>query len=242
MNGAFRAALLDPGLAAPDGVINPGGGPATKRFDVYRNNVAVGLSDALEISFPVLRQIVGPAFFRAMAGVFLRAHPPETPLMMFYGAAMPGFLTRFGPVQHLPYLPDIARLELAIRAAYHAADAAPVNPATLATLSPDALMAATLTFAPAVRLILSDWPINAIWQANTTPDAPKPTGTAEAVLITRPGFDPVLHTLGPQAARAVGSLMQGVPLGVAMAQDQADLDSTALLTLLLEQGAISGLN
>jgi hypothetical protein len=72
----FRQGLLDPTMPAPEGLINPDGAQATKRYDVYRNNVAVSLSDALESAFPVIRKLVGDQFFRAMAGVYLRKHPP----------------------------------------------------------------------------------------------------------------------------------------------------------------------
>ena len=94
---AFRKGLLDPGLPAPEGLQNPDGAQATKRFDVYRNNVAVSLSDALEAAFPVVRKLVGDEFFRAMAGVYLRKFPPSSPLMMFYGEHLPQFLKRFEP-------------------------------------------------------------------------------------------------------------------------------------------------
>jgi len=186
----FRAALLDPTRAAPAGVRNPGGAQATKRFDVYRNNVAAGLTDALETAFPVVDKLVGNEFFRAMAGLYLRAHPPHNPLLMYYGADMPAFLTAFEPAQTVPYLPDVARVELALRHSYHAADATPIAPDSLAALAPDTLPHVTFGFAPSVFVIPSAYPLHSIWWANTHGgDIAK---TAQPVLITRAGFD-----LGP---------------------------------------------
>ena len=125
-DASFSAALLDPAHPVPEGLITPDGSPATRRYAIYRNNVTVGLTEALEAGFPVIRKIVGERFFQAMAVVFVRNHPPTSPILAGYGAEMPGFLRGFEPVQHLKYLPDVARLELALRRAYHAGDAAPV--------------------------------------------------------------------------------------------------------------------
>ena len=238
---AFAAGLLDPNLPAPEGLQNPGGDPASKRFDVYRNNVAVSLTDALETAFPIIHKLVGDEFFRAMAGVYLRKHQPSSPLMMFYGEHMPQFLRRFEPAKSLPYLPDIARLELALRNAYHAADAAPIEAQMLAELTPDALMATRFAFAPATQVISSEYPIHAIYRANTDPDAPKPLMAAENVLITRPQLDPQLHSIDDAAAACLTALMARQPLGLAMTQAGDDLDLGALLGLLLGQGAITTL-
>lgn len=236
---AFKAAMLDPTAAVPSGIVNPDGAPASKRFDVYRNNVAVSLSDALETAFPVVRKLVGDEFFRAMAGVYLRKHPPQSPLMMFYGEAMPQFLSRFQPAKSIGYLPDIAKVELAIRHAYHAADATPVAPQALGEIAPDALMSAKLRIAPAIQTVVSDFPIHAIYRANTMNDAPKPVMQAEAVLITRAGFDPEIHPINAAAATCIEALKKGQSLGQAMASADDTLDLGAVLGLLLSQRAVT---
>ncbi len=238
----FRKGLLDPTMPAPVGLTNPDGAQATKRFDVYRNNVAVSLSDALESAFPVIRKLVGDQFFRAMAGVYLRKHPPTSPLMMFYGDMMPKFLHRFEPAKSLPYLPDMARLELAMRHAYHAGDGTAIDAATLGALAPDALMGAKLGFAPATTIITSEYPIYSIYRANTVAGAPKAVMQPETVLITRPAFDPVQTLISPSSAACIQALMDEHPLGVAMSTAGNDLDLGATLGLLLGQGAVTSLN
>ena len=236
---AFKKAMLDAAIAVPDGIVNPDGAPATKRFDVYRNNVAVSLSDALEAAFPAVRKLVGDEFFRAMAGVYLRKHPPRSPLMMFYGDAMPQFLGRFEPAKGIAYLPDIARLELALRHAYHAADATPIAADALGAITPDALMGTRLRIAPATKTITSDHPIHGIYRAMTQSDAPKPVNQPEAVVITRAGFDPQLHPVNATAAACVEALIAGKTLGEAIATSDDTLDLGAVLGLLLAQGAVT---
>lgn len=249
---AFHAAMLAPDAPVPAGLVAPHGRPAGRRFAIYRNNVAVSLTEALEATFPVLRALVGAEFFAAMAGVFLRAHPPQTPVLSRYGDAMPGFLEDFAPVAGLPYLPDVARLELALCAAYHAADAAPVAPEALARIDPVAFLGARLTLAPALRLIRSDWPVATIWQAHQaaspanaqspaqSPAKPPPTGP-EAALITRPAYDPHVHHLPAGGGAFVAALIAGQPLGQAAEAAPDGFDLGALLSLLLTEGAIVAL-
>jgi len=239
----FTAALLDPARAVPEGLTDPEGRPAGKRFAVYRNNVAVSLTEALETAFPVIRKLVGEEFFAAMAGVYLRAHPPASPLMMHYGEKMPEFLAGFAPVQHLGYLTDIARLELALRESYHAADADPLAPEALMAIPPEQLMQTRLRLSPTLRLIRSSHPVASIWRANAEANAPKPQMRAEDALITRPGFDPEVTLLPPGAAAFVGALLADEPLGSAVEAAEADdhnFDLTGALGLLIQGQAIIG--
>ena len=234
---AFRRALLDASAPRPEGLSDGAGAPAGRRFDVYRNNVAVSLTEALETAFPVVAKLVGAANFKLLAGAFLRQHPPSSPLMMFYGAEMPDFLAGFGPTADTRYLPDVARLELALRESYHAADASPVAADVLAAMPPETLVGARLRLAPSARLIRSDWPIHAIWRFNTEPGSPKPQMAAEDVLILRPDFDPLPHPLPPGGGAVVARLMDGATLGEAIENEAVDL--AALLALLIGQGAIT---
>ena len=235
----FIAALLDPTAEVPAGMVDPEGRPAARRFDVYRNNVAASLSEALAIGFPVLVKLLGAQAFKQLALVYLRAHPPKSRAISQYGAEMPGFLESFKPLENLPYLADTARLELAMRASYHGGD---VTPLSTEGLDPEALMALSPRLAPATLLIASRHPILSIWRFNTDPGAARPQPGSEAVMITRPGFDPVPHLLPPGGLVLARALDGRTSLGAALeatlgAAPRADI--AGLLTLLLGSAALT---
>ncbi|MCO6381311.1 DUF2063 domain-containing protein [Oceanicola sp. 502str15] len=225
---AFHTSLLAPEAPVPQGLVDPKGRPAGKRFDVYRNNVVVSLSEALAEAFPVTQAIVGAEFFTAMAGHYVRQHPPRDPRIATWGASFAPFLESFPPVAHLPYLPDVARLEQALRESYHAADSTPVAPSRI---TPQARFA----LAPTVRLVQSPYPIHAVW-AFTRGEGPKPEPQAQSVLVTRPGFDPQLTLLAPQAPAFLAGLAAGETLEEATPDG---FDITATLTALLTGGALT---
>lgn len=235
----FRAALLDAAQPIPDGLSDGAGLPAGRRYAVYRNNVAVSLRDALETGFPAVVSLIGAKNFGHVAGAFLRQHPPQSPLMMHYGAAFPDFLSGLEPLHKWGYLPDVARLELALRRAYHAADTSPIDPAALAALDEAALLQTRFTLAPSVQIVPSDWPLVSVWRFATKPDQPKPTATPESALVVRPEFDPEVLVLTPAAARFVQALHEAKTLEQAVDLAGEDLDLGATLNALLSHGAIT---
>lgn len=115
-------ALFDPDRPVPDGLMLRNGIDLEKRMAVYRNNVMVSLIDALSCTFTVTQQLVGEAFFRAMAREYIRKHPAQTPVLSHYGHDFSGFIQDFMPAASLPYLADIARLEYLRLQTLHAAD------------------------------------------------------------------------------------------------------------------------
>lgn len=105
-HGQFARALLDAEAAPPDALITWNGSDPSQRFAIYRNNVTVALVDALCCRFPVTQTLLGSKFFRAMARLYIQAHPPVSRLLHEYGDDLPAFVEFFPPARSVPYVPD----------------------------------------------------------------------------------------------------------------------------------------
>ncbi len=237
----FRAALLNPSAPIPEGLTDGRDRPAGRRYGVYRNNVTVSLREALVAGFPSIVSLIGRENFDHVARAYLRQSPPVSPLMMHYGADFPAFLATVEQLAPLPYLSDVARIDVAMRQSYHAADSTGIDPAALQTLDEDTLLNTRFGFAPSMILLRSTRAIGSIWHY-TLRGGEKPTGNPEDVLILRAEFDPEPFILGPGAGDVVEALQGGMPFGPAIEIGGPDFDLGALLGLLLSHSAITNLN
>ena len=238
----FATALLQPG-ATPSGITTARGAPDPKRFAVYRNNVIAGLTKALEQRFPVTAQLVGDEFFRGMARAFIAANRPQSALLAEYGNALPDFIEGLEAAASVPYLADVARIEMFWTRAYHATDAAPVTVQALAALGHEMLPSVRLTRHPSAALVRSAYPAGSIWAAHSR-ETLQPVGHArpETMLIVRPGADVKVHVLPSPDVPFAEALFSEVTLGEAaeraLAADPA-FDFGAALVGLVELGAFS---
>lgn len=237
----FGKSLLDPSTPAPRNLQGPHNGPVGNRFNVYRNNVVLGLTNALAESFPVIRKLLGERSFRDVANIFVRAHPPNSPLMMFYGSDFPTFLTTFQPLAHLPYLADTARLEFARRECFHAADAKPIAPEKLGEIAEHALPLTRLHLHPSMRLITSPYPIFSIWRYNMSDDQSPLPAHGEDVLIARPFAEVEMRVLPAGAIAFLTALGHGKNLEKSIesgTKTAPDFDPIAQLSGLLAANLI----
>lgn len=242
----FAAALFDPELPVPASVQGAAARQRETRFAVYRNNVHASLTAALATRFPVVERIVGEEFLQAAARVFVRQHPPETPVLAEYGARFPDFLATFEPAQDLPYLADVARLEWLRTVAYHAADAAAAPLDDLASVAPQDLAAHGLRMHPAAACLASRYPIVSIWRTNTFDEQVGAVALApETALVTRLDLTVLVTEVSPGTARLFACAAEGWPLGEAAAAAYATeplLDLSAALALLFGSGAVARSN
>lgn len=250
-NAIFAEALLDPAVPCPPGLASWNGSDPAQRFAVYRNNVVVGLVDALADSFPVTQELVGETFFRAMAREFVRAAPPRSPVLALYGQGFAEFIESFPPAAGLPYLPDVARLEMLRVLAWHAADTAPVSRQALAAAlaAAESLPLARFEFVPALRLLASPYAIVSLWAAHQSENAALElagvaTDTPQTALVCRHELEVAIYRLAPGAAGFLAGLLAGQSFGAAASAAFAgdpEFDPAATLALLLGAGAIAGI-
>lgn len=234
-DAALRGGPLPPGLLArrQDEV--------ERRFAVYRNNVAVSLTAALAARFPVIQRLVGEAFFAALARLYAGTHPPASPVLAEWGQGFADFLAAFPPLAQYPYLPDVARIEFARGRAFHAADAAPVDPVALATADPDRVR---LVLHPSVCLLHLGHPAVSIWACNQPGGAglPPAAGPQTALILRDASFAVPLRAVGRGDAALVAAILAGSTLSAAaMAAQEAapDHDPTPMLVALMQAGAIT---
>lgn len=238
--GQFTQALLDTGLPIPPGMTTWNGSDPTGRFAVYRNNVLASLIDALADTYPVVQALVGEDFFRAMSKVFVQFTPPTSRLMAYYGIGFADFIDRFPPAGSVPYLADVARLEMARVEAYHAADAHPIDSQSLqATLSePKLLMSLRLAMHPSVRVLYSNYAIGSLWEAHLGTlnldqlDIDQP----ESLLVFRDGLEVTMLKVSQVQASFVAALNGGATLLDAAQQASAidpDFDLPHTLAMLM---------
>lgn len=245
---AFAAALLDPDQPAPQGLLGRDGGAAGRRFAVYRNNVVVGLVDALAARFPVVAALVGEDFFRAMAAVFARAEPPRSPLLFRYGDGFPAFVVGFPPAAAIGYLADMARMEWAMGEAAVAADAPALGRGDVAAMAPEAILTARLALHPSLRCVVSPWPILALWRAHqpgAMPPAAWPEG-GETVLVLRDAADRIVTVaLDPAEAACIEALRAGAMFAAAAETGLAvtpTFDPGGFLLTLVDLDAVVGVH
>ncbi|MGJ7039397.1 hypothetical protein J2Y63_002652 [Shinella sp. BE166] len=217
-----------------------------RRYGVYRNNVSASLTSALSSRFPVAERIVGTEFFRAMAQAFVLLHPPRSPLLLAYGDDFPDFVAAFEPARDIAYLPDVMRLEVARGRAYHAADAAPLDPQALAAVDPARLGDLTFTPHPALSIFSSSHPAVTIWAMNAgaRPLTPLDHWKGEDALVVRPQMIVEVTPLPPGGAMFYRLLVVGETLGLAAeaamaAEERFDISTN--LAVLLRSGAFTAI-
>jgi hypothetical protein len=202
----------------------PAAARTRRGFEAYAAAASAHAERALAGSFPTVQALIGEAAFAALARACWQAHPPLHGDLALFGAALPGFIAA-DPLDELPQLADVARLDWLRSQAETAADAA-LDPASLALLSeaePD-----RLAFVPAPGLALLSSP-HALVQNSTG-----------HVLVWRRDWKAHAQAIDGASALWTDSLLKGQSIARALDAAGDSFSFEAWLTQALQQAWIVG--
>jgi hypothetical protein len=244
----FAAALFDGQCDAVAAHIRDDGIGTAARLDIYGNNLREGFRKALALEFPVIERLVGGDYFRQLAREFQTAHPSRHGDLHFVGGPFAPYLRERYHDSEYSYLSDVAALEWAWQEAFCAADAQPLQLATVAAVDPGAYGQLRFLLHPSCRLLQSPYPIVRIWRSNQ-PEAGADEridlgSGAERLLVMRTASGVEFHALDQahygwlEALARHATLSEALEIATAL---QADFDLGAALRRYIGNGAITAL-
>jgi hypothetical protein len=244
LDAILPAVSDDPPHRELPGIVDGGIGPA-RRLEIYANNAAANFLETLQLEFPVIRRLVGDAYFGQCARDYRRGHPSRSGDLQRVGAAFPDYWRGRHGADRYRYLADVARLEWLIQESLTAADDAPFDLGRLGRVAPRDYDGLRFRLHAASRRFASPFPVRAIWAANQVADLDPPvidldTG-GDRLLIVRSsgGFEFLPLSEGEWGFAA--AIDQGADFSTAVttaARSDGEFDATAALQKLVLGGAI----
>lgn len=247
---ALLAALWQGSDADALPVLQQVGERAAQGLSAYRANAGALAERALGAVFPTVQAMLGADDFSHLAREFRRARPPERGDMGEWGDDLPGWLEAHGAFADWPYLGDGARLDLAVHRCERAADAE-LDGASFGLLESIDPAQLRIVLMPGTAALPSVWPLATIHRAHAMRDDADAAAAAfaevraalaaqrgEPVVVMRSGWRAQVHAVDAPTLAWTQSLLDGVPLGRALAQADAGFDFTAWLTWVLREGGV----
>lgn len=222
--------------------IDPG-----RRLGIYANNVRETFLGTLEATYPTVLRLAGRDWFRQAGRRYQLVHPSRRGNLHHLGERYADWLaTEVGDGPYA-YFADVARLEWAYQEVLVAAEPAALDLAALAAVPVRRHGELLLELSPAARLVESEYPLFAIWQAQRDTAAdPRPVrldAGPSRVLVIRRADHVELRELALAQHALLAAVARHRPLEAALeAALGADptADATTTLRHAFEIAAFSG--
>ncbi len=135
-----------------------------ERLAIYQNNTYHSLIEAVKDLYPSITTTVGDEFIHRAAKEYIQQSPPHSAAMIDFAHDFPEFLSHSVEEHKIPYLGDLAKLDLCQHLSYHARDEVPVKPERFASLDIETLSTSKITPVQSAYLLASPFAIFDMWQ------------------------------------------------------------------------------
>ena len=211
-----------------------GGGRITvdHRLHIYHNAYRVRLLENLQDAFEKTWAYLGDESFEAEARAFIENNPPRHRSLRWHGTEFPKWLTNRFPDD--TDIAELATLDWQLRCAFDGANAEPLSPTALATLTAEQWEKVGFRFAPTLFIAPLRYNTISIWHAidqEQTPPPAEPLPEPSWLLVWRKGWQPHFRTLHAIEHAALTQLHAGEPFaGVCsgLAQQFSEQDASVV--------------
>jgi len=157
------------------------------RLNIYRNNVFGNFTSVLSSIYEVVQKLVGEKFFEQISEEFIKKYPSKSGNLDDYGFEFPQFLKRIQKKYKLPYLSDVAHLELLFHKAYLSKKTKDFDLEKFQKIAPQNFSNLTFFLHPSCFLFSSKFPVFSIWKNNIESKKPKKLSlnNPEMVLVNK---------------------------------------------------------
>lgn len=190
--------------------------PVATRLRVYSDAYRLRLIEALQSNYPMLHQVLGDDVFEQMASGYIAAHPSTFKSIRWFGNQLASYLAESEEWSPHAWLPEFARWEWAVTTAFDAANAVPLDPATLSGIAPEDWPQLRFVLHPSVHRLQLEWNVAAMFKAlvaEEMPPAPEQNENSTDWLIWRRGLATQYRGLKPAEVFALGLLADGGTFG-----------------------------
>ncbi|MDP9149470.1 MAG: putative DNA-binding domain-containing protein [Myxococcota bacterium] len=193
---------------------------ARARLEIYRRAYHGRLIECLLDDYPAVSAALGESSFEALCRAYIARHPSGGPSLNSFGRSMARFC-RERPLPALAcppaFIADLAALEWAMVEVIHAPSAPPFTLLGMADLPAECWATARVVTTPALRLLRSQFPVNAFFQAFRDGGRhPVPEAHPEATLVYRNGPTVWRMALTEPMFELLQALVRGDSLGGAL--------------------------
>ena len=204
-----------------------------KGLKAYQRNFKANAARALEISFPVVSQLLGEGAFRQLCVKFLAVHLPETADWGEWGEQFPIWLKEHEISRELPYISDCATLDWLSHQAERAADYK-LDVESYQLLANEDAAAGSFSVNPTVQVFESGYPVVDIWLAHNMPGkdrseflqearAKLEAGEGQIVLLWRQHWQAQVRAISSEEHHWLGCLGKGLSLEQSLDQLEQQL-------------------
>lgn len=247
----FQKFILGEEAALDARVVGTARVPIATRLGIYGNAYVSRLIEALQASFPVLAELLGPTDFAELGEAYVRARPSTFASIRYYGDGLAEFLAAHPDYESAPVLAELARWEWLMADVFDAADAAPLGVEALQRVTPAQWADLCFDFHPSVRRIAPSWNAPQIWKAvNAESERPAIELASQPIewLLWRRDLQIRYRELSAPEAVALDALRAGRDFGTLCdvlceqsGEDEAPMQAAAFLGEWQQAGLITAL-